>query len=254
MPGPLAPLRFRPGLPASLLLLLGLPLFVWLGLWQLDRAEQRSARQSLLEQQATAPAQPLASLQEPFEARQRVRLDGRFDADHSFILDNRSRDGQVGAELLQPFFDIPSGRWVLLNRGWQAWPDRHLPLPMDTPRERLRLTAWVAHPQAQPFRLPPPSSGEWPLRLQHIEMEAVWALLERDGVGYELRLEAGPAAYRVDWPGSAMTVGRHLGYAFQWFALAAAVLGLWLYVGLRPAGSEPPRPPPRPASEPRTPG
>lgn len=253
MPAPLASRRFRPGLPATLLLVLGLPLFVWLGIWQLDRAGQRTAQLTQQQALAQAPAVAVDELGVAPAEHQRVRLDGRFDAAHSFILDNRSRDGQVGAELLQPFFDIPSGRWLLVNRGWQPWPDRQLPLALDTPRERLQLTARVAHPPAQPFPSAQPRDEGWPKRLQRVEMAALWALLERDGVGYPLRLEPGPAALRVDWPTSGMSTGRHLGYAFQWFALAAAVLGLWLFVGLKPAGAAPARPPSRPASDPERP-
>ena len=34
---------------------------------------------------------------------------------------------------------------------------------------------------------------------------------------------------RRDWPAVALGVEKHYGYAFQWFALAALILGLYLW-------------------------
>jgi len=115
--------RFRPGLLPTLLVLALLPLLVWLGFWQLERSEQK--RELLERQQARQEATPLTPEQLDGSAEQayaRVYLQGSFDAAHSFLLDSRTRDGQVGVELLQPFYDEPSGRWLLINRGWLPWP------------------------------------------------------------------------------------------------------------------------------------
>ena len=48
---------------------------------------------------------------------------------------------------------------------------------------------------------------------------------------HELRLEPGPATYRLDWPVVAMGSEKHLGYAVQWFALATTLVLLYLYFG-----------------------
>jgi cytochrome oxidase assembly protein ShyY1 len=48
-----------------------------------------------------------------------------------------------------------------------------------------------------------------------------------------LRLAPGPAAYRLDWPVVAMGPEKHLGYAVQWFAMAATLTVLALYLGWR---------------------
>lgn len=227
--------RFKPGWLPSLLVLALLPLLLWLGVWQLERGEQK---RDLLDQQAArrgellSPAE-IAQLTDP--AFSRVRLQGRFDAEHSFLLDSRTRDGQVGVELLQPFFDEPSGTWVLVNRGWLPWPDRRVAPQFDTPEQALTLTAWVYAPSRPPFVFSARDAEGWPRLINHVELPALWQLQERDGVTYELRLEPGPHAYRADWPVTSMSPQQHTGYAVQWFALAAALLALFIYFGVHQA-------------------
>lgn len=227
---------FKPGLLPTLVVLCLLPLLVWLGFWQLERADQK--RDMLNRQAAREVAAPVApgqieKLEDPAYAR--VYLQGSFDAAHSFLLDSRTRDGRVGVELLQPFRDEPSGRWVLINRGWLPWPDRRVPPKFDTPDRPLKLAAWAYAPSGKPFLLNERMAEGWPRLLNHVDVQALWQLLGRDGVAYELRLEPGPAAYRADWPITTMQPQQHLGYAVQWFALAAALLALFIYFGVHQA-------------------
>jgi surfeit locus 1 family protein len=112
---------FRPGWLPSVLVLLLFPCLIALGFWQLVRAEEKSellaAHQA---QQLAAPISIDELERQPNPAYQRVQLQGFFDARHTLLLDNRTRDGKVGVEVLQPFYDQASGLWLLLNRGWLA--------------------------------------------------------------------------------------------------------------------------------------
>ena len=105
--------RFRPGVLPSLLVLALLAVLIGLGVWQLQRAQEK--RELLAREALQAVAAPLGvaeveRLGDP--AFRPVRLTGRFDAAHSLLLDNRQRGGRPGVELLQPFLDQPSGRWA----------------------------------------------------------------------------------------------------------------------------------------------
>ncbi len=228
--------RFRPGLVPTLVVILLLPGLLWLGFWQLERGEQKRAlieRQEARQQAEPVGPEQVESLGDPAYAR--VQLQGSFDADHSFLLDSRTRDGQVGVELLQPFQDQPSGRWVMVNRGWLPWPDRRIPPVFETPDLPLRLTAWVYAPSGKPFVLNRRPAEGWPRLVNHVDVNELWDTLQRDGLGYEVRLEPGPAAYRADWPVTTMRPQQHIGYAVQWFALAAALIALFVYFGLHQA-------------------
>ena len=229
--------RFRPGVLPSLLVLALLAVLIGLGVWQLQRAQEK--RELLAREALQAVAAPLGvaeveRLGDP--AFRPVRLTGRFDAAHSLLLDNRQRGGRPGVELLQPFLDRPSGRWVLVNRGWLPWPDRRTPPAYATPDGELNLQASVYRSPGAAFLLGDGAPGAgWPRLVNTVDAAALWRELGREGLADELRLAPGPASYVGDWPLVSMGPERHLGYAVQWFALAATLLGLYLWFGVRQA-------------------
>jgi cytochrome oxidase assembly protein ShyY1 len=225
--------RFRPGVLPTLVVFALLPLLVWLGFWQLGRGEEkRQMLASYAERRASPPVAVdlLPGVADP--AYRRVQLRGTFDAEHTVLLDNSTRDGKAGVELIQPFHDQASGLWLMVNRGWLPWPDRRLPAQFDTPAQRYILDAWVYVAPGATFQLHPDARSErWPKLITALDPAAVWSELHRDGYAHELRLEAGPVAYRTDWPVIAMGPEKHVGYAVQWFAMATALFGLYLYLG-----------------------
>jgi cytochrome oxidase assembly protein ShyY1 len=229
--------HFRPGVIPTVVVALLLPLLVSLGFWQLSRgAEKTALLASYAERRAAEPMASSELLSSADLAYRRVHLHGQFDAAHSLLLDNRQRNGKVGVELLQPFQDQRTGMWLLVNRGWLPWPDRRVPPQFTTPTEALNVDAWVYVAPGATFQLhADPVSSTWPQTITAVEPAKLWKTLERDGFAYELRAEPGPASYEADWPVVAMGPEKHLGYAVQWFAMATALLGLYVYLGLHNA-------------------
>ena len=227
--------RFRPGIAPTLVVLALLPVLVFLGFWQLGRGEQkRVLLDSYAERQVAAPVTvgQLLTLDGP--AFRRVQLRGHLDGQHSLLLDNRVRDGKVGVELLQPFQDQASGQWLLLNRGWLPWPSRQTPPVFTTPDQILDVQAWVYESPGTPFQLhADPSDAPWPRLVTAVMPDKLWAELGREGFADEVRIAPGPAAYQADWPliSTGMGPEKHTAYAVQWFAMALALLGLYLYLG-----------------------
>ncbi|MFE1170655.1 SURF1 family protein [Nocardiopsis sp. NPDC058789] len=99
------------------------PAFVWLGFWQLDRAETRSAAVNL--QRDNVAAEPVAVDQltsvgadVPPEDRWRtVEATGTWDQEHELLLRNRDGSQGVGFHVLTPLV-TGDGTAVLVNRGW----------------------------------------------------------------------------------------------------------------------------------------
>lgn len=225
---------FRPGLVPTLVVLALLPVLVGLGFWQLGRADQKRVLLNVYAEREVEP--PLSTGQLLNEAAdpayRRVYLRGHFDGQHSLLLDSRIRDGHAGVELLQPFFDEASGQWWLVNRGWLPWPDRRRPVSVETPSQTLGLTAWVYIAPGASFLLRADApDGDFPRLLNSADPAPLWEQLGRAGYAHELRLEPGPASYRVDWPLVSLGPEKHMGYAVQWFALALALIALYLYFG-----------------------
>ncbi|MBT2341948.1 MULTISPECIES: SURF1 family protein [Pseudomonas] len=224
---------FRPGLVPSLVVAVLMPVMVCLGFWQLSRGEQKRVLMQTYAERRVAPAMDSAELAQTTDpAFRAVKLQGQFDVEHSVLLDNRQHDGKVGVELLQPFLDHATGLWLLVNRGWLPWPDRRTPPLFSTPEQPVSLQAWVYVAPGATFQLhADPTAAPWPRLVTAVEPDKLWAELGRSGFTYELRQQNGPGAYRTDWPVVSMGPEKHLGYAVQWFAMAAALFGLFLYLG-----------------------
>ena len=228
--------RFRPGWLPTLVVFILLPLLIWLGFWQLGRADEKRLLIAASDARRVAAPLPIPALeQQPELAYTRVSLQGTFDSAHSVLLDSRTRAGAAGVELLQPFYDQASGLWLLVNRGWLAWPDRRVAPSFTTPEAPQSLTGWVYLPPGEGFLLKETDSSGWPKLVNTVDARALWKELGRGGAPFEVRLDPGAAAYQADWPVVAMDPEKNLGYAVQWFALALALLVLFIYLGIRNA-------------------
>lgn len=229
--------RFRPGVVPTVVVFLLLPLLVFLGFWQLSRAEEkRVLLNNYAERRAAEPMASTQLEQTADPAYRRVRLRGQFDSEHSLMLDNSIRESGPGIELIQPFHDQASGLWLLVNRGWLLWPNRRTPPVFATPDQVVDLDAYVYVPPGATFQLSPdPAGAPWPRLVTAVDPAKLWPELGRQGFAYEVRQESGVGAYQLDWPVVAMGPEKHLGYAVQWFAMATALFGLYVYLGLHNA-------------------
>ncbi|HSW03380.1 SURF1 family protein [Aquabacterium sp.] len=211
-----------------------------LGLWQLGRAAQKIALQTAIEQRASLP--PLAPLElardkatAAAQHYRRIPLTGRWLAQHTIYLDNRQMDGRPGFYVVTPLLLAP-GDAVLVQRGWvpRDAQDRARLVAVDTPAGELALTGRVAPPPSALLSLGPEGQG---IIRQNLDLDA----LARD-IGVALRplsvqqLDDGPSTptqvLRRGWPLPAVDVGKHHGYAFQWFALSALIAGLYVWFQL----------------------
>ena len=211
------------------------PLALALGFWQLDRAEQKRAYQdALFSRLASAPVAGRDTLApEPF---QRVWLEGQFETDRYFLVDNQVVDGIAGYWVVQSFA-TPDGRRWLVNRGWIAGGDRRDRLPGVSAPAGEVVTVGVAWPDLGLVPLLdqddwPPA---WPVRVQRLDVARMAERLE-DAVPVVIRLEAAQiGALRAAPLTVGMQAERHDGYAVQWLALAGVLLVGYAVYGLRTA-------------------
>lgn len=216
--------------------LAGVALTARLGFWQLDRARQKTELQAAIDTRATLPAIDATALAREAGAaaaqhHRPVRLVGRWDAAHTVFLDNRQMDGRPGFYVVTPL--VLEGRdAVLVQRGWVPRdPRERTRLPdVPTPDGVVELQGTIAPPPARLFEFEAGGSG--PIR-QNLDL-AVFAA----ETGLALRpmsvLQQGESADGLArrWPRPAVDVAKHHGYAFQWFALAALLTGLYVWFQL----------------------
>ncbi len=239
--------RWETNWKITLLFVLLLPLLLRLGFWQLQRAEEKRELQQRIElraAQAPLEVSRLLSLADEELNHRRVRLDGVFDNDTVYLLDNQVFNGKVGYQLLQRFYasnDSQDTQAFLVNRGWIAgFPDRRLPeLPVVTGRGSVLASVYI--PASRPVLLAEESLAQtWPQVIQSVDMAKIRAQLGEEVYRYELRLQDGQwGALAVDWPVVNTGPEKHQGYAVQWFAMSAALVVCWLLASVKKRTGDP---------------
>jgi surfeit locus 1 family protein len=96
-----------------------------LGMWQLDRLDQRRAENARVAAGIAGAPIPMDAIGgDSSQSRaQRVELRGTYDFDHEIALINRSRDGAPGVNILTPLKLAGRDTAVMVNRGWVYSPD-----------------------------------------------------------------------------------------------------------------------------------
>lgn len=235
--------RFRPTLIPTLAALVLLPLFVSLGFWQLDRAEQKRALQAEYDARSRDEQVLIgASVQSPEDLRfYKVVAQGRYDVDYQILLDNRVHRGQPGYYVITPLKLKDSDVRVLVNRGWVPLGESRARLPtVPTPQGEQKVTGVATVPLERRFSLGGEAArGQWQIVWPYLDMaryaDAVPFPIQPVVVLLDPASRAG--GFVREWARLDTGIATHQGYAFQWFTLALALATIYLFVNLekRPA-------------------
>lgn len=218
------------------LLLLGLfftCVFAALGMWQLARAHQKERLLTSFSSRIQKSPYIGKDLNRFNDWRfYRAVLTGKFDNEHTFLLDNKTFQGKIGYDVYTPFYAKGLRKPILVNRGF---------IPLGTSRNELPniksiegKTTIIGMINVPPLYL---SMGKlydtptvtWPLRVQFINLPQIGKVLNKKLFPYVLIIDPkDPRAYATEWKVVPFTPDRHFGYAVQWFALAATLLILSL--------------------------
>lgn len=220
----------RKWLIATLLVLAGTALCIRLGIWQLDRLEQRRAFNVQVQ---SAWAQPVLDLnqEQPENIAEMewraVKVSGEYDFENQVAVRNQYYGSEYGYHLLTPLFF--EGQSVLVDRGWI--PAEGNPAPVD----------WRKYDEAGTVSL----SGQIRLGQAKPAFGGVADALPADGARLDIWNNADLARIRAQIPYPVLPVyiqpepdpndteppipfqpevelteGPHFGYALQWFTFA----------------------------------
>ncbi len=222
------------------MVLILVPLFIRLGYWQLGRAEEKRALETLLVSRGH-----LASLQiahTPIDIsnlRYRpVYVQGFYDTAHSFLLDNRVEDGRVGYHVLTPLRAANQKFAILVDRGWVPGGELRTALPViESPDSMVTVHGILNHPDPKPYF----SSNaynrvghSWPAVVQWIDARAIGVEL-----GYVVQAAViyldrdAPHGYLRNWHKVDLQPEKNDGYAIQWFSFATILIFLYIILNLR---------------------
>lgn len=231
----------RPSVFAVVLTLAGVVLFVRLGVWQLHRAAEKEVLLRRFATAASAPLEDFSSVQRgaPAERYPHLRVHGRLLGDRMYLLDDQTRNGQVGVQVYAPFRADGHDRLLLVDLGFlpREGADRSLPRLPPVRDRAVTLTGMYA---------PPPSPGlklggnalaaqkAWPKLTTYLDLQQVGDDLHAELYPRVLLLDPDPATpYVRAWTPGFMPPARHRGYAFQWFAFAVAALVIFVILHRR---------------------
>lgn len=220
--------RWQPNKKLLLVSLCLFPLLIFLGFWQLDRAEQK---QRILDQynanQQAAPAGVSDMLKATNLQYRSVWLRGGLDASRRIILDNRVKNGRPGYEILEAMTVTGLASKVLVNRGWvQASLNRNQ-LPEIKAVNGVVQLRGALYQTLGGYRLDDGIGrvGEWPARVGWISAARAEELFGERFFPYQLRLDQdSPGALQTGWATVSVQPAKHTGYAVQWFVMALVLL------------------------------
>ena len=132
---PSTPSPFRaPWLVATVVVILGTLFMLGLGIWQLDRLQQRRAANAQIMARMSQPALKLTggALDPEANDLRRATVRGVFDYDQEVILRNRTYGEVPGVHQLVPLRIAGSDAAVLVDRGW-------IPFEFSSPEQRAQF-------------------------------------------------------------------------------------------------------------------
>lgn len=218
----------------TLFTLLLLPLLVSLGFWQLHRAQEKQTIQEEYQLQQALPPVEFDGATVSDGNYRRVRMAGEFVVDRYWLLENKIQNGRLGYHVIMPF-EIGGDRQhslIVVNRGWVEAKAYREELPeFSTPQSKVTLSGMLVMPSSSPFIDESQSQfSEWPHRLLELDLNVMQEQLDQTLFPKVLQLDAdSPGALAVNWQPINMTPEKHRAYAVQWFALAAALVILFLF-------------------------
>jgi surfeit locus 1 family protein len=229
---------FAPRPFTTLLTIVLLAMLISLGRWQLHRAaEKRVLFQSFA---AGAEAARPIDLNTPKVPRySHIEADGHYDDTRQILIDNMVNAERAGYFVITPFA-MQDGGWVLVNRGWvplgQSRAERPvIPVAADARHIRGRADN-LPSPGIQmgtPAALAPPYPvvANFPTHAQVAQLlkESSWTA----ATDLILLDPKEPDGYVRAWSAPGFPPMRHIGYAVQWFALAAALLVIYIVTNFR---------------------
>jgi surfeit locus 1 family protein len=197
---------FRPRLWALALAAAACAAGVALGNWQSRRADEKR------------------------ESIPRVAVEGEFLPRYTIYLDNRTRRGKAGYEVITPL-RLRSSSHVLVNRGWvEAGNTRDVLPEVRTPPGELRIEGLELKNFPRILALGP-SAGKVRQDLD-IAAYAAETGLKLEPRVIEQHSDTGDGLAR-DWPPKDAGAEKHEGYALQWYSLAALAVVLAIVLSFR---------------------
>lgn len=232
--------RFEPKLWTIIITIASVLIFIELGKWQLSRADEKTAHYEQLEEYAKQPAIKLPGVLiklKDFQYRE-VEVEGEYLPEYTIFLDNKTHKGRAGYHIITPLKIANSSVCVAINRGWVATGlDRAVLPEISEINGQVKVTGVVVSSELRILELSNtlPTGKVWDNfdlnRYQdvvNLKMQPIM-VLQKD------RIEDGLIR---DWDKPDSGASKNMGYAIQWFLLAATAIIIFLVLNVKRKNSK----------------
>lgn len=251
---------FQIGLWPTLATAVGLILLASLAIWQTRQYSEKKSREEVRDRRVKQPPAELSSVNDLDDELnyRRVEFRGELDTSTHILIKHRSYEGDPGSWLVQPLELEGTDEVILVNRGW---------IPFQKAKEEAAVARYASPPDERPlvgllYRYPTViaeddnrrklESGELNVRGERTDWDSFdvsalydeldaptpdrpWVVVlapDHSGDRY-------PIASYAHITKPYMTSERHFGYALFWFAVAVALVAIYLAAGFGALGSHP---------------
>jgi surfeit locus 1 family protein len=231
---------FAPHPWMTLLTIALLALLISLGRWQLRRADEKRALYDSFAAGSDA-THPVQAATPPLPRYQHIEAAGHYDAGRQVLIDNMVESGQAGYFVITPF-ELQGGGWILVNRGWvPVGASRAVRPAVSVDAEERTIHGRADNLPSPGIQLgtravltpPYPVVASFPT---HDELAALLKEPHWARAADCILLDPGePDGYVRHWSAPGFPPLRHVGYAVQWFGLAAALFVIYVVTNSRRA-------------------
>ncbi len=202
-------------------------LFASLCVWQISRGLEKKALERLFTSGSSYVSWSEGTDVMPF---QRLKVTGRYDGQHQFLLENIVLNARQGYYVVTPLVLDENEPVLLVNRGWI--PDAgnaasRVPIEIEDRRAVVRGRA--GHLPRAGFKMGEGITGGqgWPKLAVFPSYDEASAALGREVHSLVLLLDPeDDYGFEREWQPPRFGAGRHWGYAFQWFVMGLVLAGL----------------------------
>ena len=235
---------FCPRLITTIFAVIFFLLFIYLGFWQLDRAEQKREFQSFYNERHQEEIinlnNNLISNTSDFLWR-RVSATGVFLEDQQILLDNQVNAGQAGYYVYTPFKIRNSLDIFLINRGWvPVGKDRNKsPKLILTEGEVTIEGVFKKEPRTGVLLMENKAEKleDGITRFQKIVISEISDKTKINLFPYVIRLlPESKHGYIRNWKLRNSGENVHIGYAYQWFAFATTLFIIYFVLNIKRQG------------------
>jgi len=215
---------------SSLILLVIVGILLSLGAWQLSRMYEKEVLLGDIDKEKGKPASALLDVIDRNEVKvnRMVTVSGALQQNSIWLVDNRPMDGKIGYQVLVPVTTAAGS--VLLDYGWVAstgsrsdWPEVELPSTVDNVKGVITAPGTNPFVNVEMFESKATDNGTV-FRIQGIDIERQSEQSGKPLLPFIVTLLESEVNFKRQWQPVVMPPQKHLGYAIQWFGLAAAAL------------------------------